>query len=334
MIMQKLILYIGSYLLVFSSCVTPNIYNELVNENNALKLNLDDKERNNLALRSEAEELQAEINFLKENIIQLKNDSIQNGGALIALQNKYDALSQSYDLLASKNSREIANKAKQTKRLLEQLEEAQTQLFAKEDELSQLSNVLANKEAELKLAQEILDARAVRVAELESIINKKDSMVTVLKKSISNALIGLEGDGLSIEKRNGKVYVSLEEDLLFASGEYKVNSRGVTALKKLAIVLSTQKELEILVEGHTDSIPLRGKGLLSDNWDLSVMRATHVVKVLTTNSTLNPLQLTAAGRAEFVPISSNATTEGRSANRRIEIILSPNLDDLFKLLEE
>ena len=334
MIMQKLILYIGSYLLVFSSCVTPNIYNELVNENNALKSNLDDKERNNLALRSEAEELQAEINFLKENIIQLKNDSIQNGGALIALQNKYDALSQSYDLLASKNSREIANKAKQTKRLLEQLEEAQTQLFAKEDELSQLSNVLANKEAELKLAQEILDARAVRVAELESIINKKDSMVTVLKKSISNALIGLEGDGLSIEKRNGKVYVSLEEDLLFASGEYKVNSRGVTALKKLAIVLSTQKELEILVEGHTDSIPLRGKGLLSDNWDLSVMRATHVVKVLTTNSTLNPLQLTAAGRAEFVPISSNATTEGRSANRRIEIILSPNLDDLFKLLEE
>ncbi len=332
--MQKLILYIGSYLLVFSSCVTPNIYNELVNENNALKSNLDDKERNNLALRSEAEELQAEINFLKENIIQLKNDSIQNGGALIALQNKYDALSQSYDLLASKNSREIANKAKQTKRLLEQLEEAQTQLFAKEDELSQLSNVLANKEAELKLAQEILDARAVRVAELESIINKKDSMVTVLKKSISNALIGLEGDGLSIEKRNGKVYVSLEEDLLFASGEYKVNSRGVTALKKLAIVLSTQKELEILVEGHTDSIPLRGKGLLSDNWDLSVMRATHVVKVLTTNSTLNPLQLTAAGRAEFVPISSNATTEGRSANRRIEIILSPNLDDLFKLLEE
>ena len=332
--MQKLILYIGSYLLVFSSCVTPNIYNELVNENNALKSNLDDKERNNLALRSEAEELQAEINFLKENIIQLKNDSIQNGGALIALQNKYDALSQSYDLLASKNSREIANKAKQTKRLLEQLEEAQTQLFAKEDELSQLSNVLANKEAELKLAQEILDARAVRVAELESIINKKDSMVTVLKKSISNALIGLEGDGLSIEKRNGKVYVSLEEDLLFASGEYKVNSRGVAALKKLAIVLSPQKDLEILVEGHTDSIPLRGKGLLSDNWDLSVMRATNVVKVLTTNSTLNPLQLTAAGRAEFVPISSNATTEGRSANRRIEIILSPNLDDLFKLLEE
>jgi len=334
MIMQKLILYIGSYLLVFSSCVTPNIYNELVNENNALKSNLDDKERNNLALRSEAEELQAEINFLKENIIQLKNDSIQNGGALIALQNKYDALSQSYDLLASKNSREIANKAKQTKRLLEQLEEAQTQLFAKEDELSQLSNVLANKEAELKLAQETLDARSVRVAELESIINKKDSMVTVLKKSISNALTGLEGDGLSIEKRNGKVYVSLEEDLLFASGEYKVNSRGVAALKKLAIVLSPQKDLEILVEGHTDSIPLRGKGLLSDNWDLSVMRATNVVKVLTTNSTLNPLQLTAAGRAEFVPISSNATTEGRSANRRIEIILSPNLDDLFKLLEE
>ena len=332
--MQKFILYVVSCLLVFSSCVTPNIYNGLVNENNALKSNVDDQERKNLTLRSELEELQGYISSLKDIVAHLRNDSIQNGGALIVLQNKYAALSESYDLLASKNSREISNKAKQTKQLLEQLEEAQTQLFQKEDQLSQLSNVLTDREAELKLAKEKLDARSIRVAELESIINKKDSMVTVLKKSISKALIGLEGDGLSIEKRNGKVYVSLEEDLLFASGEYKVNSRGIAALNKLSIALAPQKELEILVEGHTDSIPLKGKGLLSDNWDLSVMRATNVVKVLTVNPDLNPLQLTAAGRAEFVPISSNQTIEGRSANRRIEIILAPNLDDLFRLLEE
>jgi chemotaxis protein MotB len=130
------------------------------------------------------------------------------------------------------------------------------------------------------------------------------------------------------------VYISLEEDLLFASGKYEVNSGGVTALNKLATALATQKDLEILVEGHTDSIPLTGKGPVTDNWDLSVMRATNVVKVLTKNPSLDPLQLTAAGRAEFVPISSNQTVEGRSANRRIEMILSPNLDDLFKLLEE
>ena len=214
------------------------------------------------------------------------------------------------------------------------LEQAQSELFSKEDELTKLSYSLQTKEEELKLAKEKLDARSMRVAELESIINKKDSIVTALKKSISKALIGLEGEGLTIVQRNGKVYVSLEEDLLFASGKYEVNSTGFSALSKLSSVLASQQDLEILVEGHTDSIPLSGKGLIKDNWDLSVMRATNVVKVLTENKELNPLQLTAAGRAEFVPIASNSTTSGRSANRRIEIILSPNLDDLFKLLEE
>ena len=158
--------------------------------------------------------------------------------------------------------------------------------------------------------------------------------MTALKQSISKALIGLEGEGLTIEQRNGKVYISLEEDLLFASGKYEVNSGGIAALNKLATALASQKDLEILVEGHTDSIPLSGSGLIKDNWDLSVMRATNVVKVLLKNPSLDPLQLTAAGRAEFIPLATNKTKEGRSANRRIEMILSPNLDDLFKLLEK
>ena len=144
----------------------------------------------------------------------------------------------------------------------------------------------------------------------------------------------MEGEGLTVIQKNGKVYISLEEDLLFASGKFEVNSGGIIALNKLAAVLANQKDLEILVEGHTDSIPLSGKGLVKDNWDLSVMRATNVVKVLLKNPSLDPLQLTAAGRAEFVPIESNITSDGRGANRRIEMILSPNLDDLFELLEE
>jgi chemotaxis protein MotB len=130
------------------------------------------------------------------------------------------------------------------------------------------------------------------------------------------------------------VYVSLEEDLLFASGKYAVGSAGVSALNKLSAALAGQKDLEILVEGHTDSIPLSVKSAVKDNWDLSVLRATAVVKVLTSNPNLNPTQLTAAGRGEYIPFKSNATSEGRSANRRIEIILAPNLDDLFDLLEE
>lgn len=331
--MQKSILYISTLLLVLSSCVTPKIHNALAKEHDTTKSALTTQEKKVLQLNGTIEEQDGTIISLKSQISEMKNDSVQNGIALTTLQSKYDALSDAYDLLTSKNSSYMADKAKETKKLLEQLEQAQSELFAKEDELNKLSASLDAKVDELKLAQAELDARSERVTELEAIINKKDSIVSALKQSISKALIGLEGEGLTVVQKNGKVYISLEEDLLFASGKYEVNSGGVAALSKLSTALSSQKDLEILVEGHTDSIPLSGRGLVKDNWDLSVLRATNVVKVLLKTPSLDPLQLTAAGRAEFVPIATNKTKEGRSANRRIEMILSPNLDDLFELLE-
>ena len=331
--MKKSILYLSAILFLVSSCVAPKIHNALLSEHETVSNKLMANEKKVLHLNDDLQEKEGKILILENQLTKLKNDSVQNGKALALLQNKYNELSDAYDLLTSKSSRYMADKAKETKKLLEQLEQAQSALFAKEDELNNLSNSLEVKEEELKLAEKELSTRSIRVTELETIINRKDSMVTALKKSISKALIGLEGEGLTIEQRNGKVYISLEEDLLFASGKYVVNSGGVTALNKLATALASQTDLEILVEGHTDDIPLSGKGLVKDNWDLSVMRATNVVKVLTKNLSLNPLQLTAAGRAEFVPISSNLTKEGRGSNRRIEMILSPNLDDLFDLLE-
>ena len=331
--MKKSILYLSAILFLVSSCVAPKIHNSLLSEHETANNKLSASEKKVLQLNNDLEEKEGKILILETQLSELRNDSVQNGKALTILQDKYNELSDTYDLLTSKNSRYMADKAKETKKLLEQLEQAQTALFEKENELNNLSNSLGVKEEELKLAEQELSARSIRVTELETIINRKDSIVTALKKSISKALIGLEGEGLTIEQRNGKVYISLEEDLLFASGKYVVNNGGVTALNKLATALSTQTDLEILVEGHTDNIPLSGKGLVKDNWDLSVMRATNVVKVLTKNPSLNPLQLTAAGRAEFVPIASNETKQGRSSNRRIEMILSPNLDDLFDLLE-
>jgi len=325
--MQKFILYISTLLLALSACVTPKIHNALVAENESAKSALTSAEKKALSLNGKLEESEGAIIALRAQISDLRNDFLQNGKSLTVLQSKYAQLSDAYDLLTSKNSSYMAKKAKETKKLLEQLEQAQAELFVKEDELNKLSNSLDAKKQEL-------EERSARVTELETIINKKDSMVTALKQSISKALIGLEGDGLTIEQTNGKVYISLEEELLFASGKYEVNSGGVAALNKLATALASQKDLEILVEGHTDSILLSGIGLVKDNWDLSVMRATNVVKVLLKNPSLDPLQLTAAGRAEFIPIATNKTEEGRSTNRRIEMILSPHLDDLFKLLEK
>ena len=331
---KKAPLYISIILFLFNACVTPKTHNSLIQENVVLKKTLSQEEKKGLQLNNTIEQKKMHMAVLTDQLSNLRSDSVQNGKALILLQEKYNQLSDAYDLLSSKNSRYIADKAKETKQILEALEKVQSELFAKEDELNKLFTSLELKQEELNLAQNDLEERSVRVAELEEIISKKDSIVTALKQSISKALRGLEGEGLTIEQRKGKVYISLEEELLFESGKYEVNITGIEALNKLSIALAPQKELEILVEGHTDSIPLSGRGLVKDNWDLSVMRATNVVKVLTKNPDLNPLQLIAAGRAEFIPIANNSTKEGRSTNRRIEMILSPNLDDLFDLLED
>ncbi|MEC9303903.1 MAG: OmpA family protein [Bacteroidota bacterium] len=331
---MKSLLYILLVITLLASCVTPKIHNTLIEEHEKVKQSLTNEEKKNLVFQTNLEESESKIKRLTQNIDRLKNDSAKNSEALSSVRSKYKSLSESYDLLASKNSRFMSNKAKEIKNLLEQLEQAENEIFTKEDQLNKVLKSLKVKEDELKIAQENLKQRSIRVSELEEIINKKDSLVSVLKKSISRALTGLEGEGLTIEQRNGKVYISLEEDLLFASGRYNINQNGISALNKLSNALENQQNLEILVEGHTDSIPLNGKGAIKDNWDLSVKRATSVVKVLLTNSNLLSSQFTAAGRAEFYPIASNATKEGRSANRRIEMILSPNLDDLYELLDQ
>jgi len=331
--MQRILLSISVVLLFLSSCVTPKMHNALHTEYDKAKMQIENKDKQIISLNEKVEELEGETANIKKQLEAMRNDSNQNGKAFSNLQNSYNELSSAYDLLASKNSRNIAEKAKETKALLKQLEEAQDNLLTKEDELNSLSNSLVEKQVALKKAQEELEVRSARVSELASIINKKDSMVTALKQRISKALIGLEGGGLTVVQKNGKVYISLEEDLLFASGKYQVGTEGTSALNKLSSALANQNDLEILVEGHTDSIPI-SKGPVKDNWDLSVLRATAVVKVLMSNPNLNPIQLTAAGRGEHLPFKSNATSEGRTANRRIEIILAPNLDDLYDLLEE
>jgi chemotaxis protein MotB len=321
-------------LFIFSSCITPKVYNELLDKHEIAQKKLTKNEKKILQLKETLDDREKYIESLTLLVKALRTDSATITNELVSCQKKYDDLSITYDLLTSKSSRYMAEKANETKELLNQLEKTQSELFAKEDELNKSTSNLEEKERKLLSSQKELELRSLRVAELEAIINRKDSIVTALKQKISKALIGLEGDGLTIVQRNGKVYISLEEDLLFASGKYEVNQTGKQALDKLSDALSYQKDIEILVEGHTDSIPLSGRGLVKDNWDLSVMRATSVVKRLTSNTNLDPTQLIAAGRSEFVPLLTNNTSDGRSKNRRIEMILSPNLDDLFKLLDE
>jgi chemotaxis protein MotB len=147
-------------------------------------------------------------------------------------------------------------------------------------------------------------------------------------------LNGFEGKGLTVEQKNGKVYVSMENKLLFKSGSWAVNSEGKTAVVEVGKVLGDNPDISILIEGHTDDDPYAGSGPISDNWDLSTKRATAIVAILSENKSINKQNLTAAGRGEFSPLGSNATAEGKAKNRRIEIILTPRLDAIAEMLKD
>lgn len=160
----------------------------------------------------------------------------------------------------------------------------------------------------------------------------KDKAVNDLKNSISNALLNFKENDLTVNVKNGKVYVSLAEQLLFASGSTEVDAKGVSALQQLAKAIKDQRDINIMVEGHTDNVPISKKTTyMQDNWDLSVMRATAITKILT-KAGLAPAQVTAAGKGEFSPLAPNTTPQSKQKNRRTEIIITPNLDELFKIL--
>jgi chemotaxis protein MotB len=189
------------------------------------------------------------------------------------------------------------------------------------------------REDKLREAEEQLEARNARLIELQNILAQKEQAVKALKDKVMDALVGFNNKGLTIQEKNGKVYVSLEEKLLFKTGKWDVDPNGQKALKELAQVLAENPDISVMVEGHTDDVEMRGSGEVKDNWDLSVMRATAVTKILTQNSNVDPKQIIAAGRSEYLPISPDKTAGGRQMNRRTEIILTPKLDELLEIIE-
>ncbi|MGE0561308.1 MAG: OmpA family protein [Flavobacteriales bacterium] len=318
--------------LIFS-CVPSRKYEEL---NTKYKTCTDENanlKNANKELEEKSNEMSVSIEQLKKAIAVLESDTAVMGNSLRLMTSNYDNINKTYQLLLDKNNELLSGNKTTTEKLMKDLQKTQEELQSKEDALRTLEGSLTAKEEKLKKLTAELESREKRVNELEAMINRKDSLVTALKNKVKDALLGFENNGLTIQQKNGKVYVSLDESLLFSSGSYAVATKGVDVLKKLAKVLEQNQEINILVEGHTDNVPLNGKGDIADNWDLSVKRATSVVKIITTNSSVNPKRLTAAGRSEYIPLDMTNTAEGRKKNRRTEIILSPKLDELLQMLE-
>lgn len=303
-----------------ASCVSPKVYKDLEAKYTNLK-------QENKKLSDQNEILSESLTKSLNDLVKLQkqyDEAVTTRDNLIselaALKTSHENLRKSYEALEENSNAAIADNIKKNRELLAQLE-------AKEQALEAENN-------RLKALKQELESRSQRVEELESIIASKDATMRALKDAISKALTDFEGKGLTVEQRDGKVYVSMENKLLFESGSWAVGSQGKTAVRQLGNVLAQNPEIAILIEGHTDNVPYSGSGQLSGNWDLSTKRATAIVNILRENEAINPENLTAAGRGEFAPIASNETSEGRAKNRRIEVILTPKLDEISKLLND
>ena len=291
---MKKILLAACCIPFLTSCVTRRLYNEL------------DAKYKNCA--EELERLTGESSDLKSQSFDLgrKNQSLQ---------------SQLEDAVAERDKLKVA---------YDQLQKEYGSLEKNSDQA-----IKAEIERLNSLKKE-LDGKSSRVAELEGKLAAQDKNLRNLKESLSKALFEFEGKGLTVEQKNGKVYVSMENKLLFPSGSWTVSSEGKNAVEQLAEVLAKNSEISILIEGHTDNDKIMGNlgGGITNNWDLSTKRATAIVNIIEQTNGIDKKNLTAAGRSEFAPIASNSSATGKAKNRRIEVILTPKLDEISKLLND
>ena len=304
-------------------CVTMKQFEELQasceeidKENTELRLNSQDSE-------IELTELKGQIATLQEARDILAADTARMGRFVSEAEDELSRLRELNDALTDQNGGRLAALNEENRALLEDVGRIRTELQTREDALLALEADLAQRSADL-------EARSARVEELESLLEAREKAAEVLRKRLQSALLGFEGNGLTVEQRDGKVYVSLEAQLLFASGSAIVDDGGREILKKLGDVIATQSDLEIIIEGHTDTDKLTSTTIPRNNWELSVLRSTAVLDIIMAQPGDDPSVLTASGRGEYHPVDP----EDKAKNRRIEVILAPNLDALFDILDE
>ena len=320
------------YLLLFlvaalGSCVTKKKFDDMSARKSKLDLDLAECERVMAQVQAQRKTLEEQLEQMTANNRELIKDSTNTGLALRKTQKLYRELNATYDKLIKNHDRLMSNSASESSRLA-------SDLARRETELKNLEASLTASKSRVDQLSGDLKAREDRLNELERVLAEKDKAVDNLRSKVSNALLGFKSGDLSVNVKNGKVYVSLSEQLLFKSGSTKVDPKGLDALQKLAQALKDQQEVNVVVEGHTDDVPIaRGTAGMKDNWDLSVLRATEITRILT-NAGLASERVTPSGRSKFVPVAQNTTADQKALNRRTEIILTPKLDELFQILEK
>ena len=317
---------------LLGSCAPLSQYKKLQQDHNAQSVSLTSLNNDLRNLNITNTELTSRIRVLERQISRMDADVLNSKRDLNRMKEKYRKADELYQNLLKIQSELASGSDRETSRILRELQLTQQSLMEKEDNLTKLEASLEIKRKNLEKLEDDFETQNTRLAELESVLSQKDSIMNGLRAKVAQALYAFSADELSVEMKNGKVFVSLEEKLLFGSGSYKVGSKGVDAIKKLAGVLEQNPEILILIEGHTDNVSVNSSSdLMIDNWDLSVKRATSIVRILL-DSSIDPRRLTAAGRSKYIPVETNETSEGKQKNRRTEIILTPRLDELFNLI--
>lgn len=318
--------------LLISACVSIGKFEEMQSHRDALQISVD-------SLKNVVTSMQSRMDILASDNSSLKNQNTDYQKQIADLQHQTDTLkdrirslendlttaSQNYEQSKAKNSAEI-------KKLLTNLEGLQKDVAVREQKLKDYEEALAVRDSTLAAIQRDLIGREQRVGDLEHRLAARDSSLNALKTKLNDALLGFTNSGLSINIVNGRVYVSLSNQLLFSTGKTEIDKRGKEALLGLAKVLNTQEDLTILVEGHTDNQAVSNLGSIKDNWDLSVLRATEVIRYIVNDGKVDPKRVSASGRSEYYPLDGADSQAARAKNRRTEIILIPRLSELFEIL--
>jgi chemotaxis protein MotB len=307
------------------SCVTQKKYDDLNSKKVKLETEKADCEKSLEMALADAQSLNKQLSDLKaameikdREISNLRLDTAHTSSVLRKTTQNHLALQDTYEKLLANHEKLRRNSASENTKLSGDLAAREKDLQDSQERINSLNDDLK--------------AREARVKELENVLAEKEKAVNDLKNKVSQALLGFKDNDLKVTVKNGKVYVSLSEQLLFKSGSTDVDPKGVDALKKLAVVLKDQEDLSVMVEGHTDDVPVnKGANCLKDNWDLSVLRATSIVRILN-DAGVQPEKMLPGGRSQFMPLAEGKTKEARQQNRRTEIILTPKLDELFKIL--
>ncbi len=269
----------------------------------------------------------SKFNASQQALASARYDSAQLANKVKDLQSSLAQANQ----LASDQKRRIDSLTQQMADQRSQIGALTQQVADLKGKNDQLTTDANNRQALLSKSKQDLINQQVKLEHLQALMDKQKKAIEAIRKKMTDALVGFNSSELSVAIKNGKVYVSLQENLLFPSGSAVVNPKGKEALGKLAAVLNQNSDITVDIEGHTDSIPIRGK--YQDNWDLSLARAASIVRILTTDYKVDPMRIIASGHSQYDPVQANSTPEGRALNRRTDIILSPKLDELYKLLQ-